>query len=144
MLTPERRDPEMSALPARQSVGAGLVVTALVLVLAGGCGPKVPEPVDLNDAGHKLSEVLQAWKEERPYDSLAGGNPPVVFNEPLWQNGTRLLAFELGKVELEGRQGRCTAKLKLQSKEGKQYERNIGYQIDTVPRVVIVREGLGP
>ena len=48
-----------------------------------------------------------------------------------------------GKVELFGRQGRCTVKLSLEDKGGKRTERSIGYLIDTTPQVVIAREGLG-
>ena len=116
---------------------------ALALALAGGCGSDVPPPVDLKDAEGRLAGALDAWKEGKPRESLAAGNPPVVFSEPLWEDGTKLLAYDLGQVELHGRQGRCTAKLTLRGKDGRQYERKIGYQIDTVPRVVIVRENLG-
>jgi hypothetical protein len=122
-----------------------IAAAALVLALAAGCGgPELPPPVDPADAGRQLAAALDAWTKGEPYESLAAKEPPVVFNEPLWRDGTRLLAYELGEVEMHGRQGRCTAKLTLQNKDGKQYDRRIGYQIDTVPRVVIVREALGP
>ena len=90
-----------------------------------------------------MTAALDAWKKGEPHAGLMAKVPPVVFSEPLWEGGTRLLGFELGAVELQGRQARCTAKLALQEKSGKQYERKIGYQIDTTPRVVIAREGLG-
>ena len=54
------------------------------------------------------------------------------------------MTFEAGKVELMGRQGRCSVKLLLRSADGKETERKISYQIDTTPQVVIAREGLGP
>jgi hypothetical protein len=120
-----------------------LATLALGLGLLIGCGQDVPPAVDVGDAGRQLDAVLKAWKAGQPHASLAAGHPPIVFTEPLWEGGTRLLSYQIGKVELHGRQGRCTAKLSLQGKDGKQYERDIGYQIDTVPRVVIVREGLG-
>jgi len=116
---------------------------AVILAFLAGCGQEVPPAVDVGDASRQLDSVLKAWKDGQPHTSLAAGNPPVIFTEPLWEGGTKLLSYDLGKVELNGRQGRCTAKLSLQGKDGKQYERSIGYQIDTVPRVVIVREGLG-
>lgn len=117
---------------------------AVALGLLGGCGPDLPPPVDAGEAGRQLDSALRAWKDGRPHAALAAGDPPVVFNEPLWRDGTRLLSYELGEVRLHGRQARCTAKLTLQGGNGRPGERSIGYQIDTVPRVVIVREGLGP
>lgn len=117
----------------------------MVVVLALGCGgPEVPPAVDPAEAGHQLTQALDAWKSGEPANSLASRQPPVVFAEPLWDDGVRLQGYELGRVELNGRQGRCTAKLALQSRDGKKYERSIGYVIDTTPRVVIVRESLGP
>jgi hypothetical protein len=114
-------------------------------VLVTGCGgPELPPPVDTDDAGQQLRSVLELWKNGEPHEALASREPPIVFNEPMWREGTKLLSYELGPVELHGRQGRCTVKLALQNKDGKQTERRIGYQIDTVPRVVIVREALGP
>jgi hypothetical protein len=115
-----------------------------LLAVATGCGQELPPAVDVGDAGKQLDYVLAAWKDGKPHDSLAAGQPPVIFTEPLWKDGTKLVAYEVGEVTLHGRQGRCTAKLKLVGKDGKEYERSIGYQIDTVPRVVIVREALGP
>lgn len=126
----------------RRALGSAL---ASVAVFFGGCGgPELPPPVDTEDAGQQLSTALDSWKRGEPYKGLESRDPPIVINEPLWRDGTKLLSYELGAVELHGRQGRCTVKLALQDKDGKQLERRIGYQIDTVPRVVIVREGLGP
>jgi hypothetical protein len=121
--------------------GAAVVLAALA---ATGCGsPEVPPPVDPAEAVRHLDAALAAWKAGQPRESLAENDPPIVFTEPLWERGTRLLSYEVGPAELNGRQARCTATLTLRDPDGKQYERKIGYQIDTTPRVVIVREGLG-
>lgn len=117
---------------------------ALFAALAAGCGgPGVPPPVDPAEAGRQLTAALDAWKQGEAFGTLAARSPPVVFNEPLWEGGTKLLAYELGPVEMNGRQARCTAKLSLKGQDGKASERSIGYVIDTTPRVVIVRENLG-
>lgn len=121
--------------------GCGLILSLLFLA---GCQESPAEPVNTDDAGTQLKSALEAWKQKEAYESLAKRTPPIVFNEPLWRDGTLLLEYELGEVQLHGRQGRCTAKLKLQAKDGKTSERKIGYQIDTIPVIVIVREGLGP
>lgn len=116
----------------------------LSLALAGCNRSNVPEPVNTDEAGKRLTEALEAWRGGEEYGALARRSPPVIFTEPLWEAGTRLLDFELGPVELHGRQGRCTARLTLQDMDGQRRERSIGYLIDTTPNVVIVREGLGP
>ena len=109
-----------------------------------GCGPTPDPPVDKTVALEQLKLVLQSWKAAEPHASLEQRSPPVVFNEPLWIEGNTLLEYEIGDVELFGRQGRCTVKLFLQSKDGKRFERKLGYQIDTTPSTTIVREALGP
>lgn len=121
---------------------AGLL--GAIVLLAGCAGSTVPPPVDPADARQQLTVALDAWKAGEPVDALARRDPPVVFVEPLWEKGTRLLDYEVTRVELSGRQGRGTAKLSLQDKDGKAYQRKIAYVIDTTPKVVIVREGLGP
>ena len=114
------------------------------VILAAGCGPELPPPVDPGDAANQLRSVLDAWKAGEPFSSLEARNPPVVFNEPLWRDGAKLLSYELGEVQLHGRQGTCKVKLTVQDKDGNTIDRRIGYQIDTTPAVVITREGLGP
>ena len=117
---------------------------ACLALIFAGCGSKeVPQPIDTVEAGRHLESALKSWKADESYTGLAERSPSIVFNEPLWQDGAKLLSYELEPVELQGRQGRCTAKLSLKDKTGKQYERRIGYVIDTVPRIVIVRENLG-
>jgi hypothetical protein len=119
-------------------------IVLIVAALAAGCGPELPPPVDPADAAAQLRTVLDAWKAGEPFDALGSRNPPVVFNEPLWRDGASLVSYELGEVQLHGRQGTCKVKLTVQDKDGKLVERRVGYQIDTTPAVVIVREGLGP
>ena len=120
-----------------------------LIALAGavsiaGCSKELDPPVDKDQALEQLRLVLQTWKSNEPPDVLEKRSPKVVFHEPLWQQGNSLLEFEIGDIELFGRQGRCTVKLFLQDKDGKRFERKIGYQIDTTPFTTIVRESLGP
>jgi hypothetical protein len=122
-----------------------LYLTLVILAAAVGCGgTPVDPPVNTTDAGNQLRAALDAWKAGEPHEGLAGKTPPIIFPEPLWKDGARLLAYEMGEVGLNGRQGRCAVKLSLRFKDGKSSERKIGYQIDTVPQVVIIREALGP
>jgi hypothetical protein len=109
-----------------------------------GCGKEPDPPVDTNEAGAALRTALDAWKAGEPYGGLPQRDPAIYFNERDWEAGKRLVDYRLGPVELMGRQGRCTVKLTVRDKDGKQADRDVGYLIDTTPRVVITREGLGP
>jgi hypothetical protein len=125
----------------RKSVFA---VGLCLLGVAAGCSKPVDEPVNTDRAGEVLQAALDAWKGGEAYGSLQQRSPPVYFNEREWEAGKKLTAYQLGKVELMGRQGRCSVKLSLQDKAGKVADREVSYLIDTTPREVIVREGLGP
>jgi hypothetical protein len=109
-----------------------------------GCGKTLDAPVDPDQASAVLRTVLEAWKQGDGYGELQKRNPPMYFNEPEWKAGKKLMAFKTGKVELMGRQGRCLVKLTLKDQAGTTAERQISYQIDTTPMVVIARENLGP
>src|SRR5215217_6861264 len=93
---------------------ARLSAACVVVCLLAGCGPELPTPVDPADGAAQLRGVLDAWKAGDPLDSLERRSPPVVFNEPLWRDGAKLVAYELEEVRLHGRQGTCKVKLTVQ------------------------------
>ncbi len=109
-----------------------------------GCSGPIDPPVDPVQAGEVLRVALDAWKAgEKPAD-LQARTPAMYFNEPEFVAGKELVKSEVGQIELSGRQGRCKVKLSIRDKSGKVIEREIGYLIDTTPKVVITREALGP
>jgi hypothetical protein len=114
------------------------------LALMVGCSKTLDDPVDPNEARAVLQTALDAWKQGESYGDLQKRTPPIYFREPEWEAGKKLVTFKAGKVDLMGRQGRCSVKLSLLDKAGKATEREISYLIDTTPQVVIVRENLGP
>ena len=114
------------------------------LALLAGCGRTIDDPVNPDQAQAALQNALEAWQQGEPYGALPQRKPPVYFNEPEWRAGKKLVSFDIGKVELMGRQGRASVKLVLRDAANKDTERTISYLIDTTPQVVIVREGLGP
>jgi hypothetical protein len=120
-----------------------LAVAVSSVAFVTGCGKKLDDPVDLDSAGAVLQTVFDAWKQGEDPGDLQKRNPPLYFNEPEWKAGTKLLDFKAGKVELMGRQGRCSVQLSLRDRQGKETKREISDLIDTTPRVAIVRENLG-
>jgi hypothetical protein len=127
--------------PGKRAAGA---LAGCCLALALGCGGKLDPPVDTDQASAALAEALDAWKQGDEYGSLGQRQPPIYFREPEWEAGKKLLAFRAGRVDLLGRQGRCSVSLSLRDRSGKVTERGVRYLIDTTPQVVIVREELGP
>jgi len=121
-----------------------VIAVGCCLVLVGGCGKGLHDPVDPGQASAALETALDAWKQGEDHAGLQQRRPPIYFNEPEWKAGKTLVAYQLGAVSLVGRQARCLVKLSLRDHAGKASERQIAYQIDTVPQIVIAREGLGP
>jgi hypothetical protein len=135
---------ELMRRSVRRAVLRNLAFGVCLLALTS-CGNKPEPPVDTNEAANQLRSVLEAWKGGQPYESLQQRSPPVYFNEALWRDGgNTLLDYEIGDFQLFGRQARSTVRLLIRESNGKEIERKIGYQIDTTPKIVIVRESLGP
>src|SRR5438874_679064 len=122
---------------------SGFLLCCLFVLLLG-CAKTLDKPVDTGKAAEVLATAFDAWKQGEKHGELARRRPPIYFNEPEWDAGKKLLAYEAGPVTLTGRQGRCSVKLKPQDGAGKVTERVIGYQIDVTPNRVITREALGP
>jgi hypothetical protein len=121
-----------------------LLGSCLLPSLFSGGAKSLDEPVDPGKAAEVLNTSLDAWKQGEHFGALEQRQPPIYFNEREWEGGKKLLKYEPEKVTLVGRQGRCSVKLTLQDGTGKVTERVIGYQIDTIPNIVITREALGP
>ena len=117
-----------------------LVCICFVIFLAG-CGKQVAENVDPEQARQALRTGLDAWKAGKGNAELGSLQPPIVMNEADWTNGGRLLDYKMDAAgSLDGRQVRWVVQIKLQDKAGKVSERKATYIIDTIPRIVIVRD----
>lgn len=119
-----------------------LALTALFGLM--GCGGGATAPVDPAQGEQAVRTAFECWKKGDTPESLHQRTPPMYLNEPEFAAGRRLLDFEIVEpLEPYGRQLRCAVKLSLEdTKTGAKTEKRIGYQVDTNPVVVIVREGL--
>lgn len=112
----------------------------LICFLAG-CGYQHAENVDPGEAGQALRTALEAWKEGKANAELQGLRPPIIMNESDWTSGHRLLDYQMhDSGAMDGRQVRWTVQIKLRDETGKVKERKATYVIDTIPRIVIVRD----
>ena len=117
-----------------------LLLICCVSFLAG-CRPSMAENVNPDEAGPLLRSALEAWKGGTTTADLASQSPSIIMNESDWSSGNRLLDFTMADTgSLDGRQVRWVVQLKLQDKNGKVSDRKATYIIDTIPRVVIVRD----
>lgn len=117
------------------------VLCVCCVVLLTGCGKQLAENVDPDQAKQALQTALDAWKDGKSNAELGSLQPPIVMNEADWTNGGRLLDYKMDAAgTVDGRQVRWVVQIKLQDKAGKVSERKATYIIDTVPRIVIVRD----
>jgi hypothetical protein len=106
-----------------------------------GCGHRNAENVNPDQAGDVLRTALNAWKDGKTRADLEGQQPSIIVNEGDWDSTNRLLEFKMDDTgRLDGRQMRWVVQIKLQDKNGKVMEKKATYIIDTIPRIVIVRD----
>jgi hypothetical protein len=117
------------------------VIIAIALCFSAGCGGRKLAPnSDVDAADQALRTALEAWKSGKSQTELEAGQPSILMNEDDWRVGKRLLEFKMEPSGLSGRQVRCKVHIKLQDKDQKPAERDAVYIIDTIPRIVIVRD----
>lgn len=113
----------------------------LLAVFAIGCSHSNAENVNPDQAGEALRTALNAWKDGKTPAELEGQQPSIIMNEGDWHSGNLLKEFKMDEAgQLDGRQIRWVAQIKLQDKNGKVTDRKATYIIDTTPRIVIVRD----
>jgi hypothetical protein len=116
------------------------VSITLALCLLSGCTRTLDPNSDPGEADKALHTALEAWKGGQSPDDLKQGHPPIIMNEDDWRTGSRLLDYEMEEGVLSGRQVRCRVRIKLRDRDGQTVEREAVYIIDTIPRIVIVRD----
>jgi hypothetical protein len=115
------------------------MITSILLI--AGCSSSMAEKVDPEQARSALNTALDAWKGGKSNSDLAALEPSLLMNESDWSAGNRLLDYKMEENgRLHGRQVRWVVQIKLQDKSGKVRERKATYIIDTIPRIVIVRD----
>jgi hypothetical protein len=119
-------------LPAR-------IVLALATALAIGCGaPHATIGDRLPDAVSVLQTSLQTWQRGEPATRLQASDQPITFIDSRWQNGNRLIAFQIdGAPVNEGHTAMVTAQLTLESDDAGQFEEEVRYSIELEPVRVV-------
>lgn len=126
----------------RRQVFSVLVGAVTVGGLLPGCFQgSAAGPVDPPVALEALRVTLEAWKREKPIDSLESGSPQVVAQDLDWLAGLKLVDYQ---VEGDGKENdvnlRVPVKLTLKTLQGKQVKKNVTYVIGTSPAVTVFRD----
>jgi len=114
-------------------------ILAACLFALLGCSPPAA-PADPEKARTALRAALEAWAEGEKMDSLLGRSPAIHVADEDWQKGWTLKKFDIAAQDEQlGQQRRIGVKLSLNSPQGKAVDKQVRYEIDTSPKLVIVR-----
>jgi hypothetical protein len=108
---------------------AVLPVVVLFIGCDNGQGRFTPTS---SEARTSLEAVLTAWRDGKPYGSVAA-TPPVQVGDAAWQGGQQIESFEIGDEE-DGGDGtkQFAVKLKAKKPPGEQSVRYVVYGRDPI------------
>jgi hypothetical protein len=113
----------------------GLVLGAAL----AGCGQSLPPAADADQARAALRVALDAWQQGGKAQTLLERSPPIRVVDDDWDKGWSLKSYKIAKDKQLGQQRRVSAHLSLRGTDGKTMDKNVNYDIDTAPAIVIVR-----
>ena len=109
--------------------------------MAGCSANKVPEPADPETARAALRTMLDAWKENTPYDAMRDRHPAIHVADHDWKDGAKLQTYEMkDQGEVLGVSLHCTVTLTLVNPDSTTATRTAVYKIATNPKVSVVRD----
>jgi hypothetical protein len=115
------------------------LAVALAAVAGLGCGQSLPPAADPEQARASLQVGLDAWKAGSKADALLQQTPPIRFVDGDWEKGWTLKSYKLGQEKQLGQQRKCGVQLSLRGPKGESATKDVHYEIDTAPAIVILR-----
>jgi hypothetical protein len=132
------KETAMRSMSFRPMSVAAVLLSALALL---GCA-KDNSKKAMNKADAAVDHVLDSWARGESPDKFADPNQPLQADDPDWKAGLRLLSF-LNSETIAGDKGpnhfRCRVALSLQDREGKQFQKEVVYDVQMGDKIVIVR-----
>ena len=112
----------------------------LFLTVIPGCGSSSPQPADAASARDALERALTAWQAGKPVDSLKNDSPPIVVSDHVWNKGTQLVKYQVGKDQFRvGADQSFTVVLWVKDDRGKEKKQTTQYYVGTNPILTVVR-----
>ncbi|MFO0880302.1 MAG: hypothetical protein U0840_23405 [Gemmataceae bacterium] len=111
------------------------------LLLAAACGGPRNAPVDAAIARDTLRTALDSWKKGDPADALQKASPAIYVIDPDWQDGARLLDFEVvGSGDEKDAHLFSTVRLRLRLSSGQEVRRDAVFVVSTAPNRTVTRK----
>jgi hypothetical protein len=108
---------------------------------AGACGNRrPPPPSDPAQAKVALQAALDAWQQGMRPEMLKNRKPPMLVADEDWQDGQRLLGYQIGEGELIGLRLRCPVVLMLEGQPGQPVQKEANYAVATQPLISVRRD----
>ncbi|WP_422926165.1 hypothetical protein [Singulisphaera sp. PoT] len=118
-----------------------VLLLALVFSGCGVGGQPMSPPVDPDKGRNVLREVLDAWKDGKPYETFTAQGASTRVADEDWLEGQTLVAFEVDtKDQLIGDVLRCPVSLSLKDKGGKGSKKRVYYNVTTAPTPSVIRQ----
>ena len=112
----------------------------ICLLLLVGCSDKVGAPVIVDVAQTTLSSAMEGWKDGKTQKDLLEGSPSIFVQETEWNDGTKLLDYEIISDDRPvGPNLVATVKLKISKPDGNVAEKTATYVVSTSPSLTVYR-----
>ncbi|HSQ54578.1 MAG TPA: hypothetical protein VLM40_02450 [Gemmata sp.] len=120
------------------------IIPFIAALGAFGCGDPKPLPMAATPESSRAALVaaLDGWKEGKSFEDLAGGSPPLIFQDDDLNRKVKLLSYT---IEGEGKPyGVGYSYIVALTIEGKGKPRRVYYSVVTEPKQVVTREDRTP
>ena len=119
----------LAAIAILATLLAGLVLT--------GCASAPLPPPDAAQSRSALESALNAWQAGEVAPTWSG--KPIRFSDGRFQNGVKLLAYEIGTEQDYGYDRQIQVMLTLRDASGKTHKEKAIYDVRTRPDIVIAK-----
>jgi len=113
----------------------------LALALLTGCGTSLPPETDPAAGRDVLKTVLDTWAKGGTAADLKAGAPPVVAYDPDWEEGYKLVRYEIAPTDRRAGVDLLVAvKLTLTKGAGKPREKTVNFTVAIGAQTVVIRQ----
>lgn len=117
------------------------VLLGLTLVLGVGCSGNLNAPVNAAKARETLRTALESWKKGDSATALQSASPPIYIIIPDWQNGAKLVDYEIvGDGDEKDAHLFCKVKMTLRGQDGKDVKQDATFIVSTAPNLTVSRK----